>query len=157
LLFGRVRNNEEKAAVNICHVARSQPIVGRGRITRYRSVRVKLLADGDVVAGNQVLDDVEGAVDWAAAAPPRAPNGGRVNMRRRRRPSPLIAADDDDYDDDELQVDKRYMRFGRRRPSDADDDTAAAAAKRYMRFGRVGSHFHPLMGLDKRYMRFGKR
>jgi len=102
--------------------------------------RVKSVAGGDVVAGNQVLDDVERGVDW----PPRAP----VNLRRR--PSTLIA--DDDYDD---LVDKRYMRFGRRSSDESTDDTAAD--KRYMRFGRVGSHFHPLMGLAKRYMRFGKR
>ena len=98
------------------------------------------MAAGDVVAGNQVLDDAEQA-DW----PPRA----LVGVNLRRRPSTLVA--DDDYVDD--GVDKRYMRFGRR-SSDEIDDTAD---KRYMRFGRVGTHFHPLMGLVKRYMRFGKR
>ena len=98
-------------------------------------------AAGNVVAGNQVLDEVEQA-DW----PPRAP----AAVSLRRRPSTLIA--DGDYDD---LVDKRYMRFGRRSSDEKPDD--AAADKRYMRFGRVGAHLHPLMGFAKRYMRFGRR
>ena len=98
--------------------------------------RVKLTAAGDVVAGNQMLDDLEGA-NW----PPQA----LVDVDLRRQPSTLIS--DDDYDD----VNKRYMRFGRR----ASD--VAAPDKRYMRFGRTASHLYPLMGFAKRYMRFGKR
>lgn len=78
------------------------------------------------------------------AWPPRA----LADVNLRRRPSTLKS--DDDYED----VDKRYMRFGRR-ASDAADEMAAD--KRYMRFGRARSHFHPLMAFPKRYMRFGKR
>lgn len=63
------------------------------------------------------------------------------------RQSPALIAD---YD----EVDKRYMRFGRRGSDDHNADVAAAD-KRYMRFGRA--HFHPMMGFTKRYMRFGKR
>jgi len=99
-----------------------------------------LTAFGDVVAGNQLLDDVERA-HW----PPQA----LVDVNLRRRPSPLIS--DDDYDD---VVDKRYMRFGRRASDEAHE---MAADKRYMRFGRAGSHYHPLMAFSKRYMRFGRR
>jgi len=102
--------------------------------------QVKSCAAGDVVAGNQVLDDVEQA-DWL----PRA----LADVNLRRRPSTLIS--DDDYAD---VVDKRYMRFGRRASDETDD---ISADKRYMRFGRARSHFHPLMGLTKRYMRFGRR
>ena len=98
---------------------------------------MKLDASGDVVAGNQLFDDVKRDV-W----PPQA----IADVNLRRRPSTLIS--DDDYDD----VDKRYMRFGRRA-----SDEMSAADKRYMRFGRAGFHFHPLMGLPKRYMRFGRR
>jgi len=106
--------------------------------------RVKLAASGDVVAGNQLLDDVEPA-DWA----PRA----LADVNHRRRPSTLMS--DDDYGG---VVDKRYMRFGRR-SSDEIDDVAPDKDKRYMRFGRRtgSSHFHPMMGVAKRYMRFGRR
>jgi len=103
-----------------------------------------LAASGDVVAGNQLLDDVEPA-DWA----PRA----LADVNHRRRPSTLMS--DDDYGG---VVDKRYMRFGRR-SSDEIDDVAPDKDKRYMRFGRRtgSSHFHPMMGVAKRYMRFGRR
>jgi len=71
-----------------------------------------------------------------------------VDANLLQRQSPLIVADGD------YEVDKRYMRFGRRGSDDHNAD-AAAADKRYMRFGRA--HFHPLMGFTKRYMRFGRR
>lgn len=120
-----VRNNEERSGD---YVTQS---TDKCRPPR----RVKSSAAGDVVAGNQALDDVEQA-GWA----PRS----LVDVNLRRSPSTLIS--DDDYDN---AVDKRYMRFGRR---DSDEPI-----KRYMRFGRAGSHFHPLMAFAKRYMRFGKR
>jgi len=102
-----------------------------------------------LVVGNQLADDeVErgGPEDWAAPGAVPRPLVDVNLQRRRRRLSPL---DYDDYVDD---VNKRYMRFGRR-----DDNAAATADKRYMRFGRAGTHFHPLMAFAKRYMRFGRR